>query len=80
VEASLCGASRADLVWLINQDTEDQLWDLTRGSGTAVELLYTGPGQRGNTSNYGVMFGKPVIPVEYAATLGTPGDIALVGA
>jgi HK97 family phage major capsid protein len=71
------GAS-TDLVWLINQDTEDQLWDLTRGSGTAVELLYTGPGARGNTSNYGVMFGKPVIPVEYAATLGTPGDIALV--
>jgi HK97 family phage major capsid protein len=71
------GAS-SDLVWLINQDTEDQLWDLTRGSGTAVELLYTGPGQRGNTGNYGVMFGKPVIPVEYAATLGTPGDIALV--
>jgi HK97 family phage major capsid protein len=71
------GASQ-DLVWLINQDIEDQLWDLTRGSGTAVELLYTGPGQRGNTGNYGVMFGKPVIPVEYAATLGTPGDIALV--
>lgn len=70
--------SSADLVWLINQDIEDQLWDLTRGSGTAVELLYTGPGQRGNTSNYGVMMGKPVIPVEYAATLGTPGDISLV--
>jgi HK97 family phage major capsid protein len=70
--------SSADLVWLINQDIEDQLWDLTRGSGTAVELLYTGPGSRGNTSNYGVMMGKPVIPVEYAATLGTPGDIALV--
>lgn len=69
--------ARKDAVWLINQDVEDQLWDLTRGSGTAVELLYTGPGQRGNNSNYGVMFGKPVIPVEYAATLGTPGDITL---
>lgn len=71
------GAS-GDLVWLINQDIEDQLWNLTRGSGTAVELLYTGPGQRGNNSNYGVMMGRPVIPVEYAATLGTPGDITLV--
>jgi HK97 family phage major capsid protein len=70
--------SSKDLVWLINQDIEDQLWDLTRGSGTAVELLYTGPGQRGNNNDYGVMFGKPVIPVEYAATLGTPGDITLV--
>jgi HK97 family phage major capsid protein len=70
------GAS-ADLAWFINQDVEPKLWNLTRGSGTAVELLYTGPGQRGNNSDYGVMFGKPVIPVEYAATLGTPGDIVL---
>jgi HK97 family phage major capsid protein len=70
--------SSKDLVWLINQDIEDQLWDLVRGSGTAVELLYTGPGMRGNNSDYGVMFGKPVIPVEFAATLGTPGDITLV--
>jgi HK97 family phage major capsid protein len=69
--------SSADLCWFINQELEDQLWNLIRGSGTAVELLYTGPGQRGNNSNYGVMFGKPVIPVEYAAALGTPGDIVL---
>lgn len=71
-------ACRGNAVWLINQDCEDQLWDLTRGSGTAVELLYTGPGQRGNNSNYGVMFGKPVIPVEQAAAIGTAGDIVLV--
>lgn len=66
-----------DLAWFINQDVESVLWNLTRGSGTAVELLYTGPGERGNNSNFGVMFGRPVIPVEYAATLGTPGDIVL---
>jgi HK97 family phage major capsid protein len=60
-----------DLVWLINQDCEDQLWNLTRGSGTAVELLYTSPGPRGNGNDYGVMM------VEYAATVGTPGDIVL---
>lgn len=71
-------AVTGDLVWLINQDVEDQLWNLTRGSGTAVELLYTGPGQRGNNTGYGVMMGKPVIPVEQAATLGTLGDITLV--
>ncbi len=53
------------------------LWNLTRGSGTAVELLYTPPGMRGNGGNFGVMFGAPVIPVEYAAALGTPGDIVL---
>ncbi len=70
--------SRKNAVWYINQDVEDQLWNLTRGSGTAVELLYTAPGERGNNGQYGVMIGRPVIPVEYAATLGTPGDITLV--
>jgi HK97 family phage major capsid protein len=68
---------RPDSAWFINQEAEDQLWNLTRGSGTAVELLYTGPGERGNNSSYGVMMGRPVIPVEYAAALGTPGDIVL---
>ncbi|MBS1803520.1 MAG: phage major capsid protein [Acidobacteria bacterium] len=68
-------SSRKNGAWFINVDVEKSLWNLTRGSGTAVELLYTGPGERGNNNNYGVMMGRPVIPVEYAATLGTPGDI-----
>jgi HK97 family phage major capsid protein len=74
----LWAPSRKNAAWLINQDIEDQLWNLTRGSGTAVELLYTAPGERGNNGQYGTMMGRPVIPVEYAATLGTPGDITLV--
>lgn len=69
--------SRKNAAWFVNQDVEKVLWNLTRGSGTAVELLYTGPGEKGNGGNYGVMMGRPVIPVEYAATLGTPGDIVL---
>jgi HK97 family phage major capsid protein len=70
-------AARKNAAWFNNVDVEKVLWNLTRGSGTAVELLYTGPGERGNNSNYGVMLGRPVIPVEYAATLGTPGDLVL---
>jgi HK97 family phage major capsid protein len=73
----LWAPSRKNAAWFINVDVEKVLWNLTRGSGTAVELLYTGPGEKGNSSNYGVMMGRPVIPVEYAATLGTPGDIVL---
>lgn len=76
--SQLWAPSRKNAAWFIEQSVEPKLWNLTRGSGTAVELLYTGPGERGNNSNYGVMFGRPVIPVEYAATLGTPGDITLV--
>jgi len=69
------GYLRKGACWFINQDCETQLWDLTRGSGTAVELLYTPPGMKGNTSDYGMILGKPVIPVEFAATCGTQGDI-----
>jgi HK97 family phage major capsid protein len=66
-----------NLAWLVNQDVESQLWNLIRGSGTAVELLYHAPGDRGATLELGSMMGIPIIRIEYAATLGTPGDIVL---
>jgi len=67
--------SRANAVWLINQDVEPKLFPLTLGSGTAVQLLYFPPGNNGN--QYGTLLGRPVIPTEHNATLGTPGDIVL---
>jgi HK97 family phage major capsid protein len=73
----LFGPSRKNAVWFINQDIEDQLYSLTLGSGTAVQLLYTPPGVNGNASGYGILLGKPVIPIEQAQTLGTQGDIIL---
>jgi HK97 family phage major capsid protein len=72
------GRSRLNAAWLINQDVEPKLYPLTLGSGTAVQLLYTPPGARGNEGGqYGLLLGRPVVPVEYCATLGTPGDIIL---
>jgi HK97 family phage major capsid protein len=71
------GRSRQNAVWLVNQDVEPKLYPLTLGSGTAVQLLYTPPGTRDNGGQYGLLLGRPVIPVEYCATLGTPGDIIL---
>ena len=74
----LFATSRFNAVWLINQDVEPKLYPLTLGSGTAVQLLYFPPGTPNNPDpNYGRMLGKPVIPIEQAATLGTPGDIVL---
>jgi HK97 family phage major capsid protein len=70
--------ARRSAVWYINQDVEKQLYALTLGSGTAVVLLYTPPGVNGNNSPYGLLMGRPVIPVEYCATLGTAGDIILM--
>lgn len=67
--------SRRNTVWYINQDIESQLYPLTLGSGTAVTLLYTPPGTRGN--EYGLLMGRPVVPVEYCPTLGDAGDIIL---
>lgn len=66
---------RASAAWFINQDTEDQLWNLTIGTGTAVRLLYTPPGFNGN--QYGMILGLPVIPIEQAQTCGTQGDVTL---
>lgn len=73
----LWARSRQNAVWFINQDVESKLYPLTLGSGTAVQLLYTPPGINGNNNQYGLLLGRPVIPVEHCATLGTPGDIIL---
>jgi HK97 family phage major capsid protein len=77
--------SRMDAVWLINQDVETHLYPLTLGTGTATQMMYFPPGYTGgmnnsppNPGNWGRMLGRPVIPVEYCATLGTPGDILLL--
>lgn len=71
--------SRANLIWMINQDIEQQLWTLTNPpaggtAGSATVLLYTPP-QPGNP--YGLLLGRPVVPTEFNATLGTVGDILL---
>lgn len=73
----LWAASRSNAVWFVNQSIETQLLKLTLGSGTAVVLLYTPPGMYGNDSPYGLLLGRPVIPIEQTAALGTQGDILL---
>lgn len=69
----LYSRSRANAVWLINQDVEPQLETMTLAIGTG-----------GDVSPYakeyierGTIKGRPVIPVEQCETLGTVGDIVL---
>lgn len=77
--ARLPRRSVRNAVWLINQDVFPQLWGLTLGTGTAVVLLYRPPeATQGMNAPFGTLMGRPVIPVEYAATLGAAGDIMLV--
>lgn len=78
--ARLPARSTRNSVWLINQDILPQLWQLTIGSGTATHLMYAPPGLTNDNKNapWGTLMGRPVIPIEYASTLGTVGDIVLV--
>lgn len=66
-------ANRANMVWLINQDVEPQLFGLALGD----QGIYFPAGTFANQP-LATLFGRPVIPVEYAATLGDQGDIMFV--
>jgi HK97 family phage major capsid protein len=71
--------SRKTAIWVVTQDAEAYLLNLTRGSGTAVEFLYKLPGERGNNNaDNGTMLGNEVMVIEQAAALGTVGDISFV--
>lgn len=66
--------NRASAVWFINQDLEPQLMTLVQVIGTGGVPVYLPPGGA-SAEPYGRIFGRPVIPIEQCATLGTVGDI-----
>jgi HK97 family phage major capsid protein len=68
--------SRPNSAWYINQDVEPQLYQLSQAVGTGGLPMFL-PAGRLNEAPYASLFGRPVIPVEYASTIGTPGDITL---
>jgi len=68
--------SRKNSVWFINQDVEPQLYQLSQTVGSGGLPMFLPAGGL-NQSPYSQLFGRPVIPIEYASTLGTPGDIIL---
>lgn len=68
--------SRLNSVWFINQDIEPQLFTLAIQVGTGGGTVYMPPGGL-SSQPYGTLFGRPVIPIEQCATLGTVGDVIL---
>lgn len=68
--------ARQGAVWFVNPDTEAALRELKFEVGTGGVPVYLPPGGVSETP-YSSLYGKPVIPIEYCATLGTVGDIAL---
>lgn len=74
--ARLPASSRANAVWLANQDVEPQLAQLSLAVGTGGVPVYL-PAGGYSAAPYATLKGRPVLPIEQCATLGTVGDIIL---
>jgi len=66
--------SRTNAVWLINQNIEPQLFTMSLAVGTGGIPIYMPAGGLSGQP-YATLFGRPVIAIEQAATLGDLGDI-----
>jgi len=74
--ARMWARSRQNAVWFINQDIEPQLFTMSLAVGTGGIPVYM-PANGMSDSPYGKLMGRPVVPIEQCATLGTVGDIIL---
>ncbi len=74
--ARLFAPCRKNAVWLINQDIEAQLYTMTLAVGSGGVVTYMPPGGLSGKP-FATLLGRPVLPVEWCATLGTTGDIIL---
>lgn len=72
----LWAPSATKAVWLVNQNTIPQLYTMSMSVGTGGVPVYMPPtGLAGRP--FSTLYGLPVVPCEYCATLGTVGDIIL---
>lgn len=72
----LMAKSRPNAVWVINQDCEPQLNQMSIAVGTGGVPVYM-PAGGASAAPYGTLFGRPVVPIEQCKTCGTTGDIML---
>lgn len=71
--ARMLPASRANAVWYVNAQCEPQLWAMKDDLGN---FIYLSPGGQMNTSPYGLLMGRPVVPMLSALPqLGDEGDV-----
>lgn len=74
MRARMWGASRGNSAIFYNQDAEPELMTLGLAVGTGGTLLWMpANGLAGQPND--TMFGRPMIPIEHAATVGTVGDV-----
>lgn len=71
--SAMIPASRANAVWYINAACEDQLRLMKDDAGN---FIYLAPGSQMNQSPYGLLLGRPVIPlIGSMPALGDEGDV-----
>ena len=69
--------SRASSIWLIDQSVEPQLYQMSLPVGTGGSAVFL-PAGGASAAPFATLFGRPIIPSEYNAALGTVGDVQLV--
>ena len=74
---SMWAPSRANAVWFINQEVEQQLDQLSLSVGLGGIPVYMSLNMGLTTDGYFQLKGRPVIPIEQCQALGTVGDIIL---
>lgn len=74
--ARLYGRSRANSKWFYNQDCEGQFGQMVVGTSTVNQMVYLPPGGL-SAAPYGMLKGRPALPLDYCQTLGAEGDIIL---
>lgn len=77
MQARTLTRNRSRYVWLMHPDLEEQLPELSIGSGDAARLLWMPEGGINNLDYQRVM-GKPVLFEDNCAAVGSKGDIMLV--
>jgi HK97 family phage major capsid protein len=69
--------SRSRGFWFYNLELEPQLQKLMIGTGTSAQLVFMPPGGLSG-AQYGTIYGRPAIPIEYASAKGDVGDITFL--
>lgn len=64
-------------VWFINTDCTPQLSQLQVGTGVSGQMVYMPPGGLSGLP-YATLYGRPVIEIEHAETVGTVGDLSFL--
>lgn len=76
MSSRLFASSFPNAAWYVNQMCLPQLYTMSIAVGTGGQLVFVPPGGL-SAAPYGMLLGRPVIPIEQCAALGDLGDIIL---